>query len=1040
MKERLLAKLEELFKKYEDVIKLHDASKGLQQHDYWVQGLAIIDTIEKLQLEFSMSFPENKKEEMHAVFADILRQRLGDEKFEKAEKELINFIGNTEEQKKFYMFYRCPRPLIMEGGLREYFEKTFDQVDKEKLGKALDEIDNYKSIFTHNVKVYPWRERVAQLKKKNAERVQDAAKLKELNDELDEIAELIVTSKKEYSWYNGDERDKIFLRISNKRIDDLNEKSLKEDKYKHLNKYFNVYDDGVYQGSRAIHDTRKGDPNIVKDFNLDDAKIVIPKDTQDAIKIAINYMREKNMIPSNASAEEDGGKVYGFARLYDAQKKLSDAIETDDLEAIRQAKANYNQELENMRELYALIREHFNPDDNMLVGNLTTYRADWLPNEFKNDLVVNVYVSALFNLDVTLSSNGIDLDTFFADPTKEFFNVLKNTASKLAPNAHLSHDSITDAITTLSVGKNTGVFSSYGLPRNLEFLHSLTFHKKEFEQNALAMMLLQTYSIYITNLCYTSTYSKVDNYLDTNPVETIANIFLVNPEDRDYNRLKAFEDMSYDGMEKIPAFDTLGYLTSHNVPANELVSRIKNTVSELSKKSIKSKIGVKQEDMMLRSVKAAQLAAIQYLAVHPNPIPGVMSKSEYNALKQMAEKPEVAFAKSLDKELVTKIREERTYQKFNENGKQKLSVARKDARRAENFYSARVDSLKKKIDDLGRQMRNSKDDNDFITLGQEISKLESELRVLPGIEIARLEKEYLKGNLTKDYFDKRRQDLEAGNYKNTVPFGVDEYPSFNTFKEQYAEAIKNKTMTKAEVQDKYNRMIETARFAEKRFTLMNAANHPNPTLEETTSFTNALLDARAAAREAELIYKREMIDIEEHKSGVEIKIEKAKEKGQDTTELEEKLQKYKDDAKNLLNSELERLDKTYLEGLIPKDYYEQRKLDVQNGTHNNKVPFGTDEYPSFEEFKKKYAEDLQDNELTLEDVQFFYDRMMEDAQMTEANFLLVKSGYYPAPTLDAPEEVRYHIEVPELNEVTSSGKSPEVKQHENPVADKEIYP
>ena len=1040
MKERLLSKLEELFKKHEEVMKLHSSAKGLQQHDYWLQGLAIVDTIEKLQFEFSMSFPEDKREEMHDVFADILRQRLGNEKFEATKKGLINHIDNTtEEQRKFYMFYRCPRPLILEGGVREYFEKTFEHVDQEKLGKVLDDIDNYKSIYTHNVKVYPWRERVAQLKKKNAERVQDAAKLKELNDELDEIAELVVTSTKEYSWYNGDERDKIFLRISNKRVDDLNEKSLKEDKYKHLNKYFDVSDDGVYQGSRAIHDTRMGDPNIVKDFNLDDAKMVIPEDTQNALRITINFMREKKLIPSNASAEEDGGKVYGFARLHDAQKKLSEAIETDDVEAIKQAKANYNQELENMRELYALIREHFKPDDNMLVGNLTTYRSDWLPNEFKNDLVVNVYVSALFNLDVTLSSNGIDLDTFFADPTKEFFGVLKNTASKLTPNAHLSHDSITDAITTLSVGKNTGVFSSYGLPRNLEFLHSLTFHKKEFEQNALAMMLLQTYSIYITNLCYRSTYSKVDNYLDTNPVETIANIFLVNPEDRDYNRLKAFDDMSYDGMEKIPAFDTLGYLTSHNVPANELVARIKNTVSELSKKSIKSRIGVKQEDMMLRSVKAAQLAAIQYLAVYPNPMPGVMSKSEYNALKQMAEKPEVAFAKSLDKALVTKIREERTYQKLNENGKQKLGVARKDARRAENFYSARVDSLKKKINDLTRQMRESNND-DFITIGQEISMLESELRILPGVEIARLEKEYLKGNLTKDYFDTRRQDLEAGNYKNTVPFGVDEYPSFNTFKEQYAEAIKDKIMTKAEVQDKYNRMMETARLAEKRFTLMNAANHPKPTLEETAPFTNAFLGARAAARDAELIYKRELIDIEEHKSTVRIDIRNAKDQGKDATAFEEKLQKYEEAAKNLLNSELERLDKAYLEGSIPKDYYEQRKLDVQNGTHNNKVPFGTDEYPSFEEFKKKYAEDLEYNEITLEDVQFFYDRMMEDAQMTEANFLLVKSGYYTAPTLDAPEEVRYHIEVPELNEVSSSGKSPEVKQHENPVADKEIYP
>ena len=1040
MKERLLAKFDNLLKSYYETQKLHDTSKDLEQHNYFVQNLAIIDTIKKLHFDFVMSLPDDKKEKIHAKFEEIYKSKIGEEEFPVASAKLKSAADmKTPERQKFYLFYSCPPSIIMDGGLREFFDAAFDEVDKEKLGKALEDIDNYKSDYLYNVKVYPLRDKVAELKAKNAERVTDPEKLKELNEELDSVAELVVTSSKNYSWFNGDERDKVFLRIGNRRIDALNEKSLKEDEHKHLNKYFRIDRSGSYQGSRTIHETRVGDPNMIKDFNSASTKMVISESKKNAIRNAIQYMRDRNMIPKNASANESGNKVYGFINLYNAHNQLTSAIEGTDVEAIRAAKAKYNEELENMRGLYALIKEQFNPDDNMMVGNITSYRETWMPNEFKNDLPVNIYVSALYNLNATLQRGGVELDELFEDPTKAFFDIMKNIATKLMPDANLSHDSISDAIASISDGKSTGYFDHHGLPRNLEFLHAMTFHDKEYEQNSLAMMLLPTYSIYITNLSYTSTFSKMENYLDKNATETIANIMLVNPEDRDYNKLKAFDDLSYDAMERIPAFDTLEYLTTHDVRAEELISRIKNTISELPEKKVKNK-----DLMMMRSVEAAQLAAIQYLAVYPAPVKGIMSKSEYNALKQIAEKPELAFAKTLDKSFLTKIREANTYQKFTEKSANQLETARRDAKNAENLYNARMDAISKKINDLNSQLIDAEDDAEISRITKEMNELENESTILPQIEIARLEKEYLKGNLTKDYLEQRKHNVSLGMkneaYKNPVPFGADEYPSFNEFKAQHKDALDDKSLTKNDVEYMYNRMIENARFEEKRLCLMKAANHPSPTLKEKSDFTNALLNARGAAREAELNYKKGVMDLDEYKSSLSGDIKKAENKGKDTTELKEQLNKCIEDEKQLLASELERLDKAYTDGLIPRDYYEQRKLNVQSGKLDEKVPFGVDEQPSFDQYKDKYATELADGELSAEDVQFFYNRMIENSIMAETNFMLANTGNAPAPKLDAPEEVRYRIEIPELSGEGDLKKTSKINQHDAPALNMEKNP
>ena len=60
--------------------------------------------------------------------------------------------------------------------------------------------------------------------------------------------------------------------------------------------------------------------------------------------------------------------------------------------------------------------------------------------------------------------------------------------------------------------------------------------------------------------------------------------------------------------------------------------------------------------------------------------------------------------------------------------------------------------------------------------------------------------------------------------------------------------------------------------------------------------------------------------------------------------------------------------------------------------------------------------------------------------MAETNFMLANTGNAPAPKLDAPEEVRYRIEIPELSGEDNSKKTSKINQHDAPTLNMEKHP
>ena len=808
---KLLEKFDNILEKYGEYSEKHASAQAgtVTKHELKLNSLATFDTAKKLFSKFVFSLPDDKKDQIYEEFVKIYVGIVGEENYKSnVLKGVVPERFPTPESRKYPLFYNCPDDMVKNGTVRNILDKSADFMDENTLDGILSDIDNYKSYFIHNIKVYPLRARVAELKEKNKERIADEGKRNAINAELDLIAETVITSTPRYSMNNGDGYDSIFRNSADSKLDALNEKALREEENKHLADYFEVLPSGKYGGCRSVNQKHSGDIDMINVFCDDKIKLVIPEDRKKSLLKIINYMREKKIVVDNAFAGEGQLKVYGFRRIYDAHNNLVKAIESDDLDVIKNARETYQTEVENMRGLYNMIKSELNPTTDMMIGNVISYRENWLPNEFKNDLVCNAFVNALFNLNSTLVQNGISVEEMVENPNRSFFKILEKSAATAMPNEVLKEKSNAEAIKIMAEGATTGKYTSMGIARNLEFLQALTYGTDVYEKNSLATMLVQSYGIYITAQMTMKESLTTEAYLKKNAVETISNIMLVNPEDRDFDKLSAIPSYNIAVTEKIPPFDSMEYATLHNVEAGKLIERINATVTELAAMDISQHFERTKNSTLIETVHAAQMAAYKYLMVHPAPAEDVMSKKEFDQLKKIMQSPERVFAKALGKELVAEVRKSKSpYEDIVKNGKEKLDAARTEARAAENDYATRVSELKE-------------------------SGSEADLNALMKGELERLDKAYTDGKLPKTYYEARRLDVANGKHENTAPFSADEYPTFNEFKEQYKGELDRKELTKDDVKMFYDRMMENVRFEENKFTLIATGNLPNPTLYE----------------------------------------------------------------------------------------------------------------------------------------------------------------------------------------------------------------
>ena len=108
---------------------------------------------------------------------------------------------------------------------------------------------------------------------------------------------------------------------------------------------------------------------------------------------------------------------------------------------------------------------------------------------------------------------------------------------------------------------------------------------------------------------------------------------------------------------------------------------------------------------------------------------------------------------------------------------------------------------------------------------------------------------------------------------------------------------------------------------------------------------------------------------------------------------------YEGKGQYVSNAEIERLEEAYANGKLPLDYFEQRRVDVEQGKQDRKVPFGVDERPSFKQFKAENADALEG--MSSSDIKFMYNNMMENARREENKFILNFVGNKPEPVAES---------------------------------------
>ena len=837
--------------------------------------------------------PADKKTELHAKIETYFRATFKTEASFTSMKNRI--LAKPElKEKEFYIFEAPTNNFFVEGDTNKVFDTILDYLDGMELDGVAEDLENYKAACEYNHEIYPWANEIEELKKKNAETVTDEQKLKELNEELDIIAKTVVFSPGEYTKKYESYEDNVAHHL-NVKTDEINDRQLETEQYRELNGYFKDYSyisNEVNYGVRHISDAHVTDTGVAKEFLKEDRKFIIPEDKKNAIRNILNFMKERGMLV-HITLGESGDKSYSFTQIGTAQDKLHELIQSGstDVDAIRRAREEYESTLQNMRDVYKMIEEQLAPDENTAVGNLSSYRTGWVPNEFKNNIFINGYANAIYNLGAMMDEVGIDFDEMLENPSEVFLKCMEHFSKNLTPNDEMKGYSPAAAIKTAGSLHNTRGYPHLGVARHGEFLRQLSVGTEYYEQNTMALLLTATYDNRVAGLVQNGNYSSVAGYMVLGDNgQTAANMMIVNDEDRDYNKLRSFEAITVDGMKKIPPFNATEYLENHKVDPEKLTERLNDTLLTIYNTSSQN---------MVVTVRAAQIAAYDFLMMHPTPDVeaenAFFTKEQFDALNEIVNTPEKALGKIVADDLSKKMNRYAAmsdYSKGIENtGEAALNVA--ELSKEEKAYCQKIEDIKKTLKgkeaesaisalfakERARLEKDKKELNEFITKGlpKEMAKYssmseykkdiertgkdalktarkearaaekaysnqvdnikktlagkeaEAALADLRAKEIERLEKAYCEGKLPSDYFEQRRFNVEQGKHDRKVPFGVDERPSFRQFKAENADALEG--MSSSDIKFMYNNMMDNARRAENKFMLTAAGKQPKPTIE-----------------------------------------------------------------------------------------------------------------------------------------------------------------------------------------------------------------
>lgn len=784
------------------------------------------DEYKKHDLQFELDTVTNEK--LDKIYREMV-DNLPEENYEKFNGALQNIMGEDYYQ-RFYNNVLSHNP---NATYKDFFEgvsistviSNFDTLiggladfmPDKTIEKVATTVQNYVPAAIDNTPIHPYSERIENIKKGEKFNSLSQEQKSVVGKQLDEINEVIKESPRRYSEaQTGFDAD--YERIINKSNNEFYKKYLNE-----INKDFGkAYD--YYDLCFTVKDDVADDEEKIRIAQSPSFKL--SQQTQNSILRVWKKMDELNII-SAGDGRETGGKIYGFQKLYDAKKQLSDALKEEQFDKLGDLKSEYEKQLQNVRDMYDIIKTELNPTPDKIPGNVQNFRENFVPAEFKNNICINATFNAMYNAYSIVKSMGITPEEFLKNPQTYIEQNFNNELTKFHIDKIYGNLSFEETLARVYADKSKAGINIHGMPR---MVSTLTYFEKDEAQKENNLIYAAVQSGKVGRIFDDEQISY--NYFTKERTKTFINLLLANPEDKDFIKMKSYDSLTTDKLHKTKAFDLASYLKNNNISSNDVyerVSKLLTTAYNLSYTGEKQykKDQIKYDKLLVEYKKGNLKNAPE------SPESCALSKSDFGKMVKDVQQGIMAFVMLSNPErdngmerLVGVLKDpmqalkgvevDETYvqelNKFknkdvvlNENLQRAKLEGRlnvEDVREKEKAYNKLADKILKDANKISAKVAKTTDEKRIEELQKQSVLKMNELKQLQKAETERLSKESKAGNIPSDYYKKRIENIISLRHNEKVAIfddGLD--------KKQFIKSTGLEQLTKGEAEKLYESEI-----------------------------------------------------------------------------------------------------------------------------------------------------------------------------------------------------------------------------------------
>lgn len=445
---------------------------------------------------------------------------------------------------------------------------------------------------------------------------------------------------------------------------------------------------------------------------------------------------------NKAGVLDPDDKFDGVSKSINIKEDIKKELEKEnpDLNKIDTLKVDYQKEIKNYLEIYDTIKKDFNTQNIDINDNDDNYRTTNIPGELHKDFAVNTTYVNMANYFKLLNKHNISIDTFLDNPHGAIETIMNNI--KDGPDYKYKGQTFGEKLVQ-TYSYQTFVQSLMELDSINRMIGGIT--RLEHDKDLIVNNLIAKDILYDKAFYMTKSREAVGNYFSQNlndskeNLQTLTNLIIANNNNDDFNKYLSYDTISMDSYHTLKKFDLVDYLNHNKVDAKTIYDKVistlkdsQNVLDSYEGKEVKDMQAIPNNEKVGEMIGQIQLAIESYILL-TNPEDSKYKKN----LMQIVNNPKKALKGIVSSDVLEEVK-------------------------SKEFE---VDGFKEHaIDKFGEYIKQIKDNE--LLYNQKVSELDGdqyeEYINIRDNEINRLRSECLKGNLPKEYYEKRITEVYTG--------------------------------------------------------------------------------------------------------------------------------------------------------------------------------------------------------------------------------------------------------------------------------------